>query len=97
MESQFIQPSALLGLPTIIDGPGRYLTRNGNVATVDTVRTRISNPKLACPTFAATGSMDQKTTRGQHSARTTWHVSGRNRAIGEHGNDILRKAFPCGS
>lgn len=82
---------AFSDLPIIIDGPGRYITRKGQVAYVDKIRTTNSTPGLPPATFAATGHVEHKTARGHHSEFTTWHVSGRNRALGNHSSDIVRK------
>ena len=82
---------AFSDLPIIIDGPGRYITRKGQTAYVDKIRTTNSAPDTPPPTFAATGHVEHITTRGSHQEFSTWHVSGRNVALGEHSNDIVRK------
>lgn len=82
---------AFSDMPTIIDGPGRYITRKGKVAHVDRIRTTNSAPGLPPATFAATGHVEHVTTRSKRQEYTSWHVSGRNVAKGEHSNDIVRK------
>lgn len=88
---QYHPTGAFTDLPVIIDGPGRYITRKGQTAYVDRIRTENSSPVIPPPTFAATGHVEHKTARGHHSEFTTWHVSGRNRALGTHSSDIVRK------
>ncbi len=80
---------AFTDLPVIIDGPGQYRTRGGNVAHVDRIRTTNSAPNMPPATFAATGHIEHRTTRACRSEFTTWHVSGRNRALGLHSGDIV--------
>jgi len=82
---------AFTDLPVIIDAPGRYITRKGQTAYVDKIRTANSAPNMPPPTFAATGHVEHVTARGTRSEFTTWHVSGRNVALGLHSSDIVRK------
>ena len=82
---------AFTDLPVIIDGPGRYITRKGQTAYVDKIRTTNSTPGLPPATFAATGHVEHVTTRSKRQEFTTWHVSGRNTAKGLHSSDIVRK------
>lgn len=82
---------AFTDLPVIIDGPGRYITRKGQTAHVDRIRTANSTPGVPPATFAATGHIEHVTTRSKRQEYTAWHVSGRNTAKGQHSSDIVRK------
>jgi len=83
---------AFSDLPVIIDEPGRYTTRKGQTAYVDKIRTENSAPNTPPPTFSATGHIEHRTARGIRSEFATWHVSGRNVALGTHSSDIVRKS-----
>ncbi len=85
------QSNIFTDLPVIIDGPGQYRTRGGNIAHVDKIRTVNSAKDMPPPTFAAFGHIEHRTTRATRSEFTTWHVSGRNMAISTNSNDIVRK------
>lgn len=82
---------AFTDLLVIINEPGRYLTRKGQIAHVDKIRTTNSTKGVPAPTFAAIGHIEHSTARGHRSEFTTWHVSGRNTAIGLSANDIMSK------
>ena len=79
----------LSDLPVVIDGPGVYRMRNGDLAEITIVRT----PTDTCATFKAQGGM-MRMFRGSLKRRGwwTWHVSGRRNAVGPHAFDILAKA-----
>ena len=64
----------LLGLPTIISGPGRYLTRNGETVTIESASTRND---LRCYGHYYNG------------VREGWHKSGRVLATSQTANDIV--------
>lgn len=69
--------ASLVWRPTIIDEPGQYVTRGGEVVTVHAVAGR--------GTFPCTGQYPT----GQ---RECWHKSGRLFFGQESSNDIVRKA-----
>lgn len=80
------QTTPLNDLPTIIDGPGDYVSRDGRRVTIRNVRE--GPPKTTC--FQATGSM-WKEFRGKMRPRgyNIWHVSGRNLVLVESPKDIV--------
>lgn len=71
-------------LPTIIDGPGEYLTRDGGRVTIHDVDGK--------GTFSARGSK-WKVYRGKWRPRLygIWHTSGRYLPLREDENDIVSK------
>ena len=64
----------LLGLPTIVTGPGTYLTRNGATVTIESASARND---LRCYGHYSSG------------VREGWHKSGRILATSETANDIV--------
>lgn len=72
-------------LPTIIDGPGDYVTRKGQRVTIHEVS---NGPE----TFKAKGAM-WRMFRGKLSAKgyAIWHISGRYEAVHERTRDIVGK------
>ena len=64
----------LLTLPTIVTGPGTYLTRNGATVTIESASTRND---LRCYGAYSNG------------VREGWHKSGRILATSETANDIV--------
>ena len=75
----------LNNLPTIIDAPGRYLMRNGEVAEVHEVS---NNPDPLTTAFCAKGvSM----VADRPARYEIWHVSGRRGVVGESQLDIVSK------
>ena len=64
----------LLTLPTIVTGPGSYLTRNGATVTIESASTRND---LRCYGAYSNG------------VREGWHKSGRILATSETANDIV--------
>jgi hypothetical protein len=67
---------------TIIDGPGQYMTRSGKTVSIHTVS--------GSGTFSAKGAVHREF-RGKIVPRgyDIWAPSGRYRAVGEHGLDIV--------
>lgn len=83
-------PSAILNaIPSIITGPGEYVTRNGFRATVHEVAPE-GDPTTTA--FRAKGSV-WRMYRGKMRPRgyAIWHVSGRGFPLRESGNDIVGK------
>ena len=78
-------------LPTIIDGPGEYVTRDGGRATIREVK-YLPDHKPENTAFAAKGSL-WKQFRGKYTPRghDIWHVSGRGFPLNEAGTDIVGK------
>lgn len=76
----------LKDLPIVVDGPGDYLTRNGDRVTID----RIDTASKA--TFQAKGSK-WRMFRGKYRPKdySIWHVSGRHNGVGPHGLDLVMK------
>lgn len=74
MTSSYFAPLVLL--PTVITRTGKYLTRAGEVVTIDVISTRHD---LGCVGYYADGTSEQ------------WHRSGRLYASTECSNDILSK------
>ena len=76
-------------LPTVIDGPGEYQTRDGGRATIREVRPN-ANPDTT--SFDAKGSV-WKMFRGTLKPRghEIWHVSGRMNPLHENWKDIVGK------
>ena len=79
----------LNALPTIIDGPGEYVARDGHRVTIHKV-TPHDNPDTT--SFSAKGSK-WKMFRGKYTARgyDIWHISGRSEVLKESGRDIVAK------
>lgn len=78
---------ALNDMPTIIDGPGEYITRAGGRTTVHEVK-QGGNPETT--RFDAKGSVWKKL-RGKlrPSDYTIWHISGRKYILKESKHDIV--------
>ena len=76
------QPESTEALPTIVTGPGVYMTRAGKKAEVSVVRTNNTGPDF----YPAKGTLDGKF--------TCWTRAGRFSASGPHLNDLLRKLKP---
>lgn len=73
-------------LPTVIDGPGRYRTRAGQLVTIDEIRT--GNRSF----FAAAGYLWRCNAGRRVRPRwAIWHVSGRHLAVGEDSRDVVAK------
>lgn len=68
--------ASLVTLPTVIDGPGEYLTRSGEVVTIHTAT---PNHTFGCVGTYSDGVIDG------------WHKSGRVFAMRETINDIISK------
>lgn len=78
MSSAYFAPLVLL--PTVIDSPGRYRTRGGEIVIIDTAPTHIRHHAHDCfGTYEAEGIRDR------------WHRSGRIYAGMECENDIVGK------
>lgn len=77
----------LNALPTIIDAPGDYATRDGGRVTIREIH---PTPPGGVTAFTAKGSV-WSTIRGTYRSRghDIWHVSGRHKAIGLSGRDIV--------
>ncbi len=98
---QTVQPAHILGFFKELADKGDFQIetvgslkegrRIWALAHVDRIRTTNSAPGLPPSTFAATGHVEHVTTRSKRQEYTSWHVSGRNVAKGEHSNDIVRK------
>jgi hypothetical protein len=73
-------------LPTVIDGPGEYVTRSGARATIREIGAQAPD----ATSFAAKGSL-WRTFRGKPRPRglEIWHVSGRSMPLDETRNDIV--------
>jgi len=92
MTPEEIRDTHLNDLPTIIDGPGEYVLRNGGRASVDEVKDNTQSIKDGTTMFAAKGS-SWKMFRGKERPRglDIWHVSGRRLALNEDPRDIVGK------
>ncbi len=77
-------------LPTVIDGPGEYKTRDGGRATIHEVK---PNNDDTTTSFDAKGSL-WKLFRGKLRPRdyNIWHVSGRLFCDRQDDRDIVAKA-----
>lgn len=75
----------LNNLPTIIDAPGKYLMRNGEVAEVHEVS---NNPDPLTTAFCAKGTVKVERKRARYEI---WHISGRRGVVGESQRDIISK------
>ena len=75
-------------LPTVIDGPGEYLCRDGRRALIHS-----TNGSTSTSTFSCRGAR-YRMFRGQERARGLfiWHPSGRYYAVDESPYDIVAKA-----
>ena len=75
--------------PTIIDGPGDYITRNHKRVTIHEVKEQKDN---TCMEFRAKGSIWKSNDKmGNNPEYGIWHVSGVSRAVGIYGKDIVGK------
>lgn len=79
----------LNSLPTVITGPGEYITRNGGRATIYAIK---PFPDPAYIGFSAKGSV-WRIFRGVFRPRgyDIWHVSGRGYPVKESGRDIVAR------
>ncbi len=79
-------------MPTIIDGPGDYVTRDGRKATVYEVKDMTQSLKEHTTLMAAGGHI-WKMFRGKLSPRGmhSWHICGRSFALEERPSDIVGK------
>jgi hypothetical protein len=75
MRSSYFAP--LVTLPVIIAAPGNYVTRDGQVVTIDTASSRHN--------FRCKGSY-------KNGVREGWHKSGRIFAGYETANDVVKAA-----
>lgn len=77
----------LNALPTIITGPGDYVTRDGGRVTIREIHPA---PQGSATAFTAKGS-NWTTYRGTYRSRghDIWHVSGRHKAVGLSARDII--------
>lgn len=75
----------LNNLPTIIDAPGKYLMRNGEVAEVHEVS---NNPDPLTTAFCAKGTV---VAAGWFLCDEIWHISGRRLVLGKSQWDIVSK------
>lgn len=84
----------LNGLPTIIDGPGEYRTRDGRRVTIHEVRKTSNLVEFpGVTTFAAKGTL-YTPLRTHGRTRETfdiWHVSGRRLPLDETSADVVRR------
>ncbi|MDO8416253.1 MAG: hypothetical protein Q7S87_08595 [Agitococcus sp.] len=76
-------------LPIIIDAPGDYRTRNGRRISISTIAPTLT---LSTSAFHAKGSVWKTETQlGINPEYGIWHISGRDKAVGESARDIVAK------
>jgi hypothetical protein len=74
-------------LPTIIDGPGDYITRDGRRVTIHTIE---PTKTLATTGFHAKGHIWRRVDSiGRHPQYDTWHISGHYWTYGDLALDIV--------
>ena len=80
-------------LPVIVDTPGLYQTRDGNLITVHEINPPHETSDMNVTRWAVKGRK-WKMFRGKYCPRTfnIWHVSGRNCVLRERPSDIVSKA-----